>query len=95
MTAIWSFCFFVFNEKYEKNLEEVFERKTHGALPTPRAREKKFRGENRTVHQNFNLIYILISNFRMRTLTNEDLEVESEVDAAQEVRWGRTCVVWL
>lgn len=67
----------------------------HGALPTPRAREKKFRGENITVHQNFNLIYILISNFRMRILSSEGPEVESEVDAAQEVSWGGTCVIWL
>lgn len=65
-----------------------------GALLTTGEREEKFRGENITVYQNFNLIYILISNFRMRTLTTEDLEVESEVDAAEEVRQGRTCLVW-
>lgn len=64
----------------------------HGALPTTTARKKKFKGENITVYQNFNLVYILISNFRMRTLTSEGLEAESEVNAAQEVRWGRTCV---
>lgn len=66
----------------------------HKALPTTRAREKKFKGENITVYQNFNLICVLISNFRMRTLTSEGLEVESEVSAAQEVRWGRSCVIW-
>lgn len=66
-----------------------------GALSTTRAREEKFRDENITVYQKFNLIYILISNFRMRTLTSEGLEVETEVDTAQEMRQGRTCVIWL
>lgn len=63
------------------------------ALPTTRAREKKFRSENITAYWNFSLIYILISNFRMRTLTSEVLEIESEVDVVQGVRWGRTWVI--
>lgn len=62
-----------------------------GALPTTKATEEKFRDENITVYWNFNLIYILISNFRMSTLTRKGLEVESEVDVAQMMGGGDLC----
>lgn len=83
--AIWLFCVFVFNENYGKTCRKFLKEKVLicGAFPATRKTEEKFRDENITVYHNFNLIYILISNFRMRTLTSKGLEVESEVDAAQ------------